>query len=387
MGQVYRMDADRKTLPLKRFYCTNEDKDLQQLLQNNLDLLPGDQIKVDQEQDLRWLLIKREMPATNARSGEQGLSIDFLLADQYGVPTIVECKRHVDGRARREVIAQMLEYAACGHYYWEESELLSHAETSAGGEGALKDKLGKLIGAETSPKEFFHLVKENLKSSKIRCIFFLEDSPLELRHLVQFLNDQMTDIDLLIVEARQYELQPDGERIVQPWVFGYSEKARAAKRESKAETVRTSRVKGEDAFWKAAEQAGEGGTESWVGQLRDFLSAAEKISGCEVAWGGSCMVSIPAIVPQKILFALRKEGSLELYLARWSPSPGLQLTEEQQQARDTFLAGISRIWGITLQELRDKMTYRIISHEKWLPKAEELLDLIKTITVRAPVEC
>jgi hypothetical protein len=34
------------------------------------------------------------------------------------VPTLVEVKRSGDTRARREVVAQMLEYAANGPVYW-----------------------------------------------------------------------------------------------------------------------------------------------------------------------------------------------------------------------------------------------------------------------------
>jgi hypothetical protein len=319
------------------------------------------------------------------------LSIDFLLSDQYGIPTLVECKRYNDGRSRREVVAQMLEYAACGHYYWDGAELLSHARESAGGEDALAEKLLKLNGQATAPQDFFLKVKKNLEDSKIRCIFFLENSPKELTNLVEFVNGQMKDLELLIVEARQYEIEPGGERVVVPRVFGYTEEARVAKRESKAETIGTtrmanSRIKGEDAFWKAAEQAGEGGKESWVGQLRDFISAAEKIPGCELTWGGSCMVSIPAVVPQKILIALRKEGTLELYLDRWRPNPGPDLSKEQRQARDIFFAGIGEICGIPAQELLDKMTGRLVWKEKWLPRRDELLELIKKIASPGPVE-
>jgi hypothetical protein len=95
---------------VERIACTNEDKELQRLLENNLDLLPGEQI--NPEEKLRWLLIKREMPVTNPASGEIWWSIDFFLVDQFGIPTLVECKRRNDTRSRREVVGQMLEYAA-----------------------------------------------------------------------------------------------------------------------------------------------------------------------------------------------------------------------------------------------------------------------------------
>jgi hypothetical protein len=380
------MDKDRNTVKLKKFACGNEDKDLQQLLQNNLDLLPGDQIKVDQEQDLRWLLIKREMPVVNAGSGDLALSIDFLLTDQYGVPTIVECKRREDARARREVVAQMLEYAACGHHYWEESDLLNHAKASVGSEEELKKKIEKLTGGDTSPQEFFRTVKKNLEDSKIRCIFFLEDSSLELRNIVEFLNAQMTDIDLLIVEARQYELHPEGERIVEPWVFGYSEKARAAKKESKADTVRASVVKGEDAFWAAAENVSAGTEEGYIDQLRETIDSIGKIPGCKLTWLASCSVAIPLVVPQGILVGFQKDGALLLYLDHWLPKSGTELTKEQASTRDAFLAGIEALFGIPTDELRTKMTWRSVGRSKWLPKAEGLLDLIRKIAALAPTQ-
>lgn len=41
-------------------------------------------------------------------------SLDHLVVDQDAVPTFVEVKRASDTRARREVMAQMLDYAAKG---------------------------------------------------------------------------------------------------------------------------------------------------------------------------------------------------------------------------------------------------------------------------------
>ena len=48
MSKVYVMeDDDSGTKPLERVACVNEDKELQLLLERNLDLLPGDQIIMD----------------------------------------------------------------------------------------------------------------------------------------------------------------------------------------------------------------------------------------------------------------------------------------------------------------------------------------------------
>ena len=382
MSQVYLMEKDSKTEPLERIFCRNEDKELQQLLENNLDLLPGDQISPGQ--NLRWLLIKREMPVVNPASGESALSVDFLLADQYGVPTLVECKRQKDGRSRREVVGQMLEYAASGRHYWEASDLRSHAQSAAVDEAKLIEKLKVLTESDVTPQDFFLSVEQNLQKSKMRCIFFLDDSPLELRSIIEFLNGQMKDMELLIVEARLY--QQESSRIVVPWVFGFTEEARVAKRESKAETVRASVVKGEDAFWKGAEDALREEGEGWVGQLRELIASVAEIPGCELTWLRSCTVSLPAVVPGKILLGFRKDGSLELYLDRWRPLQGAELTKEQSNAREAFLAGVESLCGIPSNDFRESMTWRLIATKKWLPRAGELRGLIVQVAAFSPAE-
>jgi hypothetical protein len=98
--------------PMTRIRCKDEIHELQDLLHLNPHLLPGDQINPADPR--RWLLIKREMPVPNAATGIDFYNIDFLYVDQSAMPTFVECKRYRDTRARREVVGQMMEYAANG---------------------------------------------------------------------------------------------------------------------------------------------------------------------------------------------------------------------------------------------------------------------------------
>jgi hypothetical protein len=115
MSTVYVMHDDGSTAVMSRIRCKNEDRELQRILEKNPDLLPGDQI--DPDDPRRWLLLKREMPVPDPGNGTDRWSIDFLFADQDAMPTFVECKRCADTRARREIVGQMLEYAANGHHY------------------------------------------------------------------------------------------------------------------------------------------------------------------------------------------------------------------------------------------------------------------------------
>src|SRR4051794_39530952 len=126
VSQVYLVRADGQAKPMERVRCKDENLELQRLLESNFDLLPGDQI--EPEDPRRWLLVKREMPVPDPSNGNDRWSIDFFFVDQDAMPTFVECKRSSDTRARREIIGQMLEYAANGHHYWTRELLKNLAE-------------------------------------------------------------------------------------------------------------------------------------------------------------------------------------------------------------------------------------------------------------------
>jgi hypothetical protein len=73
----------------------------------------------------RLLLVRREAPVPAADDGLGHWSLDHLYLDGDGVPVLVEVKRATDTRARREVIAQMLDYAANGVAYWPIDQIIS----------------------------------------------------------------------------------------------------------------------------------------------------------------------------------------------------------------------------------------------------------------------
>ncbi len=212
---------------LEQVRCKDEDKELQSILDNNPDLLPGDQI--DPDEPRRWLIVNREMPVADPGSGVDRWSLDFLLADQDAVPTLVECKRFRDPRARREVVGQMLDYAANGKEYWSKEQLISMAEKTAQRHGRDLETALKELGPEsgTSPDSFFERFCGKLKEGEVRIIFFLEESSHDLRSIADFLNRQMTFAEVLVVEARQYE--HSGARIIVPVLIGYRDEIRKIK--------------------------------------------------------------------------------------------------------------------------------------------------------------
>ena len=106
---------------------------LQKLLADHPDLLAGDQI--DAEEPRRWLLVTREMAVPGEQDGAGRWSLDHLFLDQDAIPTLVEVKRSSDTRIRREVIGQMLDYAANAVAYWPVEEIKAKFESRCKDDG------------------------------------------------------------------------------------------------------------------------------------------------------------------------------------------------------------------------------------------------------------
>jgi hypothetical protein len=222
------------------------------------------------------------MPVPDPSSGSNRWSVDFLLGDQDATPTFVECKRFNDARSRREVVGQVLEYAANGHYYWTTENLREYAEAAAKERGRTLDEmlLGITLTNQDSPEVYFDRMVENLREGQIRIIFFLEEAPMELRSLVDFLNKQMERSEVLLVEAQQFQ-HGNNLRIVVPSLFGYTEQARQVKRTVSVSTAASRRRWDRDSFFSDASSKL---LENQVQALRRLFDGAQAL-GCEATWG------------------------------------------------------------------------------------------------------
>lgn len=333
MANVYTVHEDGSTEAMTRIRCKDEERELQLILEKNPDLLPGDQI--DPEDTRRWLLIKREMPVPDPYTGSDRWSIDFFFVDQDATPTFVECKRFADTRSRREVIGQMLEYAANGHYYWTKEIIRNFAEEAAKQKDlTLEDALRSLRLANDEPADvFFERVQQNLREGQLRLVFFLEESPAELRSIVDFLNKQMERSEVLLVEARQYSL--NGTRIVVPTLFGYTEEARQAKRTITVATAASRRKWDKGSFFADARaKLIDAETKALETLYEQCLSL-----GCDISWGsgvtsGSFNVKELSICSRSLL-TVSSNGDL------WLNFPWLNGSEIADRARERLkdLAG------------------------------------------------
>lgn len=109
MPGVFVLNDTNTLVSLEAAHFASED-DFQVLLAKFPELLAGDQI--DPSNPRRWVLVRREAAIPSEENGGGRWPLDHLFLDQDGVPTLAEVKRQTDTRIRREVVGQMLDYAA-----------------------------------------------------------------------------------------------------------------------------------------------------------------------------------------------------------------------------------------------------------------------------------
>lgn len=362
--RAYLLSTDGSTSLMDAVLAKDEDKELQTLLRNNFDLLPGDQI--DPESPCRWMLVKREMPVPDPYSGGDRWSIDFFFVDQNATPTFVECKRYADTRSRREVIGQMLEYAANGQHYWSGGGIRKHAEDTARSQGATLDECLQKLRSNIagSADDFFREVDRRLRAGEIRLIFFLDRAPDELKRLVEFLNKQMSLSEVLLVEARQYSL--NGTRVIVPKLFGFNEQARAIRQINTAEGERGPVATDWDGF--AANAVTKGLAVNTIEQLKLLYETCKELRA-DISWGrGSVTASFSpkwrSIETRAAPFSVYATGALELHLS------SLRSSERAIVFSDRFAASLSSIIPLRTDHMTNWYAYPVA---EWLPQVERII--------------
>lgn len=202
---------------------------LQRLLADYPNLLAGAE---DTEPRKRWLLVQREVGIAGDQEGADRWSLDHLFLDEEGVPTLVEVKRSSDTRLRREVVGQLLDYAANASAFWGVEKIRAAFERRHRDSTEAAAALAELLGEEDDPERYWDSVAVNLRAGKLRLIFVADVIPSELRRIVEFMNEQMDRTEVLALEVRQY-VERGGARVtLVPRLIGETEAARQMKRKS-----------------------------------------------------------------------------------------------------------------------------------------------------------
>lgn len=196
---IFLIQNDGELLEMSSHPYDSEDR-LQSLLAKHPEL-----IRTCNGEEQRWLLISREMPVPSSDYGSDRWAVDHLFLDQFGVPTLVEVKRSSDSRIRREVVGQMLDYAANAVAFWPVEKIQDtfskNCETSGHDPESI---LYTFLDGEVALSEYWQKVKTNLQAGRIRLMFVADEIPVELKRIVEFLNEQMDPAEVLAIELKQY---------------------------------------------------------------------------------------------------------------------------------------------------------------------------------------
>jgi hypothetical protein len=142
---------------------------LQTLIAKFPSLLSGD--AKGAEVPRRWVLVGREAAQPDDEDAAGRWSVDHLFLDQEAVPTLVEVKRSSDTRIRREVVGQMLDYAANGVVYWPLEQLRELFARQCERDTRNPDNvISELAGDDADVEEFWERAGDNLRAGKLRIL-------------------------------------------------------------------------------------------------------------------------------------------------------------------------------------------------------------------------
>lgn len=285
MSEAIYIESNDELIRMELDAFSKED-DFQNLLERFPDLLAGDQISPGSPR--RWLLIKREAGVPCTEGGSDRWSLDHLFIDQDAIPTLVEVKRKSDTRLRREVVGQMMDYAANAIAYWPGETLkdlfyqtveADHTENRHPDE-----KLATFLEANSEGlnevDEFWQTANENLKSGNVRLIFVADRIPSELQRIVEFMNERMSPTEVLALEVRRYSGGEFSTHI--PRLLGQTSAAQFAKKNGiPPKSAPRSRWNEDKFFEHISEKLGP----NQVSNIRKILDFCKQNGFDQIDWG------------------------------------------------------------------------------------------------------
>ncbi len=316
----------------------DSEKLLQTWLAKYPELLVGNQI--DTKDPRRFLLIEQECGVPSEEGGSTRWSIDHLFLDQNAIPTIVEVKRSSDTRIRREVVGQMLDYAANAVTYWPVSHMRERfaAQCQASGFDP-DDKIKEFLEEEMDPEEFWQRASRNVQERKLRLLFVADVIPTELQRIIEFLNDQMDQTEVLAIEIKQY-VSPRGLKSLAPRVIGQTVKAL-----EKKETSRRGPRKNEESFFEEIRQKA---TSIEFDVAKELLDWARPPRFTSINWG---LTSFSPVLNYGAAYthhpiSVYTDGKLEIQFKRMKKrTPPF----DQDEKRIELLKRLNEIPGISLR--------------------------------------
>lgn len=152
-----------------------------------------------------WLLARRELAIVMEEGDERTRwSLDHLFIDAEAVPTLLEVKRSSDPRARREVVAQMLDYAASFRHDWTAEGLRAlWGEFVAQSGGQPGEVIESFLRGTTFEDEdsFWAEVQTKIAANRLRLLFVGDRFSAHLIRIIEYLNEQLQTTEVVGIEV------------------------------------------------------------------------------------------------------------------------------------------------------------------------------------------
>lgn len=180
------------------FFGETLEAALQRFFEKYPQIIPGKQINPGSDDPPRFVLLRREMPIG-------GWSLDHLFVDQNAVLTLVETKLFQNPQSRREVVGQIIEYAANATEYWSKGQARQNAGEYWNKQGKnLDDLLKAEFDQDLDVDGFWNTVEKNLENGVTRLIIATDELRPEVRRMIEYLNNEMEHTEVLGLELKFY---------------------------------------------------------------------------------------------------------------------------------------------------------------------------------------
>lgn len=198
------------------------EEELQRFLKEHPDLMPLEEIELD-------------APALLCIGWEVGLASgaeDILYIDKDGLLTVVETKLRKNPEARREVVGQLLEYAA-QMSTWSSADVERQAEkffaspespeqyqqcTLARAMQLFLESSGAL--PEFSYDDFLQQVQTNVERGHFRLVIAVDEPPAPLLKTVEFVNRFSERFEIYLIQLKRFRDLAKEQNIFVPALFG-----------------------------------------------------------------------------------------------------------------------------------------------------------------------
>lgn len=187
-NKLYFMSGNNASEMTEQFF--KKEVELQEIVEKNPNLLSR---ALEDGEGSKIYLIDREYGIAESDKSSNAFSLDHLMVDENGFPILVEVKRSTDTRIRREVVAQMLDYA-CRASSWDADDLREKFHVNNPDEADM-----------FNDDELWGKVAANLKAEHMRLVFVADRIPDSLQVLIEFMDRSLKDIEVYGVELKPYK--------------------------------------------------------------------------------------------------------------------------------------------------------------------------------------